>query len=75
MGRYWNSLIQKIDEASEEEPMVLLVVALGGIAVIGVLLGLGLAFWETFGFWTLPLLFVAAVIGVFLDEVFFSNKK
>ena len=75
MGNYWDSLIQRIAEASEEEPMVLVIVALGGIAVISVLLGLSLAFWETFRFWTLPMLAVAAVIGVFLDEIFFSNKK
>ena len=75
MRHYWESLINKILEASEEEPIVLVLVALGGIFVLAVLLGLALAFWETFGFLTLPLIFVAAVLGVFLDEVFFSNKK
>lgn len=75
MGRCWESLIKKIDTASEEEPMVLVIVALGGIFILTLLLGLALAFWETFGFWALPMIFVAAVIGVFLDEVFFSNKN
>jgi hypothetical protein len=75
VGRYWDLLIEKIIKASEEDPLILIVVALGGITVGAVFLALGLALWESFKLWTLLLVFGAAVIGVFLDEIFFSNKK
>jgi hypothetical protein len=75
MKQRWNDAIDWVIENSEEEPLIIAVVALILIAVAAVAMGIAIALWEVFGFWSLVGAIPLTIVWLVLDEFWTQVKK
>lgn len=75
MKQRWNDAIDWVIDNSEEEPLIIAVVALVLISIAAVAMGLVLAIWEMFGFWSLGLAIPLAIVWLVLDEFWTQVKR
>jgi hypothetical protein len=75
MKQRWNHAIDWVIKNSEEEPLIIAVVALILIAVAAVVMGIAMALWEVFGFWSLVGAIPLAIVWIVLDEFWTQVKK
>jgi uncharacterized RDD family membrane protein YckC len=75
MKQRWNDIIDWVVENSEQEPLIIAVVALALIAIAAVAMGVAVAVWSVFGFWSLAGAIPLTIVWIVLDEFWTQVKK
>jgi hypothetical protein len=75
MKQRWNDAIDWVIENSEEEPLIIAIVALVLIFFAAVVMGIAMALWSVFGFWSLVGAIPLTIVWIVLDEFWTQVKR